>query len=126
MNLHQMVSGVTGAINPFIPVVVSVSSGYTTGANGKQLSSYTTTNTTGQVQALTAKDLHIAGISLESNVNQQKVQQKIYLNGNFEGVFRVLGKGGDLISFNGETYLVVAVLERWPDWCSLAITMQVN
>lgn len=121
MNLHNIVSGAIGSVNPFIPVTVQKSTGYTEDANYNQVPTYTTIQTTGQVQMLTSTDLR-----LFASLNIQNVEQAVYLNGNFEGVFRVLGKGGDLLQFNGYTYLVTAVLERWPDWCKVGVTMQLD
>lgn len=121
MNLHGIASRVVSAVNPMIPVTVKVSTGYTTSADGTQVPSYSTINTTGQVQMMSGKDLR----QLEG-LNVQGVTEKAYLNGNYEGVFRVLGKGGDLLVFGGRTYLVMAVLERWPDWCCVALTMQLD
>ena len=121
MNLHGIVSGAVGAVNPHIPVTIKSSTGYTTGADGSQSPTYATTTATGQRQALTGAD-----IKRLNSLNIQDVVEKIYLAGNFEGVFRVAGKGGDLIVFGGRTYLVASVLERWPDWCCLALTMQVT
>lgn len=121
MNLHQIAAGAVGAVNPFIAVTVQQSTGYTVDANYNQVPSYTTIDTTGQVQPLSASDVR----KLEG-LNIQNVTQAVYLNGNFEGVFRVLGKGGDLLVFNGFTYLVTAVLERWPDWCKVGVTMQLD
>lgn len=121
MNLHGVVRGAIRTINPDIPVTIQQSTGYTTSADGTQVPQYSSVNTSGQMQAMTGKDLQkIAGLNI------QGVFEKIYLNGNYEGVFRVAGKGGDLLVINGRTYLVVAVLERWPDWCALALTMQLD
>jgi hypothetical protein len=119
MNLHAAVSGAIGSINPPIPVTIQQSTGYTTAADGKRTPTYSTISTTGQNQALTGGD-----ILRLNNLNVQGVTTKMYLNGNYEGVFRALGKGGDLITFGGQTYLVSAVLERWHDWCCVALTMQ--
>jgi hypothetical protein len=119
MNLHSIVSGAIGTVNPFIPVVIKQSTGYATNPDGTQVPVYTSINTTGQQQALSGGDI----LRLNS-LNVQGVTTKMYLSGNWEGVFRVLGKGGDLLTFGGRTYLVAAVLERWPDWCCLAMTMQ--
>jgi len=59
------------------------------------------------------------------------VKQKVYLNGNYEGVFREESKGGDTLTFSyggsGEqTYLVATVFERWPDWCAVGVIAQVS
>ena len=121
MNLNNIVSGAINAVNPQVAVTIQQSTGYTIGADGSQIPTYTTIQATGQMQTLSPSDLRmLAAMSIQS------VQQKIYLNGDYEGVFRVLGKGGDLLTIGNYTYLVTAVLERWPDWVSLGITMQVS
>lgn len=121
MNLHGLASGYVSAVNPMIPVVVKQSTGFTVDANHNQVPTYTTISTAGQVQPLSSTDLRLL-----ERLNIQGVKQAVYLSGNFEGVFRVLGKGGDLITFNGFTYLVTAVLERWPTWCKVGVTMQLD
>jgi len=121
VNLHGLASGYVSAVNPMIPVVVKQSAGFTVDANHNQVPSYTTISTTGQVQPLSSTDLRLL-----ERMNIQGVKQAVYLSGNFEGVFRVLGKGGDLLVFNGFTYLVTAVLERWPTWCKVGVTMQLD
>ncbi len=126
MNLHGIVSGAIGSINPNIPITIKISNGYTTDANYIQQPQYTTINTAGQIQSLSASDLK----RLES-LNIQSVDQKVFLSGNYEGIFRQLGKGGDILTFaygnnTSQDYLVTAVLERWPEWCSLGVTMQVK
>ena len=121
MNLHGFVSGALAAVTPPVPATVQQSAGYTTAADGTQVPAYTTITTTADVQALSGGD-----IQRLNGLNVQGVTQKAYLNGNFEGVFRVFGKGGDLLKINGRTYLVAAVLERWPDWCCVALTMQTD
>lgn len=120
MNLHGIVAGAIGAVNPMRSMVVKQSTGYTI-VNYVQVPAYTTLNVSGQAQALTGKDL-----AMLNGLNVQGAMSAIYLSGNFEGVFRVLGKGGDLIIYGGITYLVVAVLERWPDWCKVAVVAQMD
>lgn len=121
MNLNNLVSGAINAVNPQVSVTIQQSTGYTIGTDGSQIPTYTTIYAAGQMQSLSASDLR----RLEA-MNIQSVQQKLYLNGDYEGIFRVLGKGGDLITIGNYTYLVTAVLERWPDWVSLGLTMQVS
>jgi hypothetical protein len=121
MNLHGLVRSAIGTVNPEIPVTIRSSTGYTTAPDGSQVPSYSTLATTGQRQALSGGD-----IMRLNNLNVQGVTEKMYLTGNYEGVFRVLSKGGDLMDFGGQTYLVSAVLERWPDWCCVALTLQVK
>ena len=121
MNLHGIASAAVSAVNPMIPVRIQHSAGYTTADDGKQVPAYRTINATGQKQALSGGD-----IARLQSLNVQGVTDKMYLNGNFEGVFRAMGKGGDLVVAGGRTYLVSQVLERWPDWCCLALTMQAD
>lgn len=121
MNLHGLVSNMIGSVNPLRDVRILVSTGYSTAPDGTQVPTYKLRQTVAQIQELTGKDLmRLAGLNI------QGVAQKAYLTGNYEGVFRVLGKGGDLIKFGGQTYLVTAVLERWPDWVCVGITMQMD
>lgn len=122
MNLHGLVRGVIGAVNPDIKVIVKQSAGATETAGGKLIPQYVTLpETTGQKQPITGKD-----IERFQQQNIQGVTCKMHINGNFEGLFRKLGKGGDLLQFGGDTYLVASVMERWPDWCCLALTLQLD
>jgi len=121
MNLNGLVAGIVGTVNPQVSITVQASSGYTANPDGTQVPTYINSTATGQVQPLGSQDLRRL-----DGLNIQGVTAKVYLNGDFEGVFRVLGKGGDLLIFNGQTYLVTAVLERWPDWTCVGVTMQLG
>jgi hypothetical protein len=122
MNLHQLVRGAIGGINPDIPVTVLPSAGAEENDAGRVVPAYgTPISTTGQKQPLTGRD-----IERFQQQNIQGVTCKMHLNGNFEGLFRVLGKGGDLLQFGGQKYLVASVIERWPDWCCVALTLQLD
>lgn len=121
MNLHSMASGAVAAVNPMRTVTIKTSTGYTIGSDGTQVPAYSTATAQGQIQPLGVKDLQKL-----QGLNIQGVTQKAYLTGNYEGCFRKTGKGGDLLIFGGNTYLVSAVLERWPDWSAVGITAQVD
>jgi hypothetical protein len=121
MNLHGIARQAIGSVNPNTAVTIKVSTGYTTGADGSQVPAYAPIETTGQVQALSSQDLQKL-----QGLNVQGVTSKIYLDGKYDGVFRILGKGGDLIVIGGRTYLVNAVMEQWPDWVALGITLQLD
>jgi hypothetical protein len=123
MNLHNIVSGAIGAINPFQAANVQYSNGYTMAADGSQVPSYIEVdNVQVQVQALTAKELqHLAALNI------QGVMKALYLNGNSQGVVRPLGQGGDLFTLVSGTWLVTTVLETWDTgWCKVAVTLQEN
>ncbi len=120
MNLHAIASGAIGVVNPFVPVIIQVSTGYSTNSDRERVPTYADPVTVqGQVQALSAEDLK----QLDA-LNIQGVKQKIYINGRVDGVVRRENKGGDLIAVDGKNYLVTLVLEYWPDWCCFAVTLQ--
>lgn len=122
MNLHGIVSGAIAAVNPHVAVTIKHSTGnYTTLPDGSREPEYITTPGTGQIQSLSESD-----VAMVNNLGVQGVVQKAYLDGNVEGLVRATGQGGDLLTIDGKTYLVAAVLERWPDWCSVALAMQVE
>lgn len=123
MNLHGLVAGNIGAVNPFVPASMKVSTGYTTAGDGKRTSTYSNVTGQAQVQALTFKDLQqLDGINLNGT------RRAIYFYGDFNGVVRPARKGGDLVTLtdgpNSGTWLIAQVLEQWPDWCKVAVTLQ--
>lgn len=119
MNLHGIVKGAINAINPFINATLRQSNGYTTLADGTQTPSYLDTPVSLQVQALTGGDLQKL-----SSLNIQGVNNAVYFTGGGDGLVRLNRKGGDLLIFNRRTWLVVTVLEDWPDWVKLAVVLQ--
>lgn len=122
MNLHNLVRGAIQSVNPDIPVTILPSTGSGENAAGKTIPTYgSPIVTSGQKQPVTGKD-----IERFQQQNIQGVTCKMHLNGNYEGLVRTLGKGGDLVQFEGQTYLIANVMERWPDWCCVALTLQPN
>jgi hypothetical protein len=126
VNLHGIVSGAIATINPFVLATLNRSAGYTTAADGKRTPVYSIVpNISVQVQALTYGDLQQL-----DGLNIQGVRRAVYLNGAALAVVRPLQTGGDLFVFpsgtlpEGTTWLVAHVLEEWPDWYKVAITLQ--
>lgn len=121
MNLHAIAIGATSFVLPPIPLVVQISNGYTTNADGSRVPSYAPAQIiSGDVQALQYTD-----IAQLSGLNIQGVRHKIYMNGEVDGLIRVENKGGDLITDpSGNVWLVALVLEYWPGWCNVAVTLQ--
>lgn len=110
-----------GAVNPRITVTLQTSAGYTTGPSGKRTPAFNApVNVIAQVQELTTRDLRqLEGLNISGS------SRKIYLYGQVNGTVRVTRKGGDLIILpEGALYLTTAVLEQWPDWCCVAVTLQ--
>lgn len=129
LNLHRIVRGAIGSVNPDIAAVYQQSAGSTTDNSGLQTPLYTNTNVTIQVQACTGKDLRHAEF-----LNLQGVLRTVFMYGNTQGVNRVDVKGGDLLQFPEitggptQTWLVGAVLESWspdvPSWCKFIAVLQ--
>ena len=120
MNLHQMAAGYIGMVNPFTRADLLRSTGYTTNPDGTRTPTYDVIhNGMVQVQALSTDDLkQIEGLNI------QGAKKGVYLNGNWNGVVRANRQGGDILKFNGQTWLAVTVLENWPDWTKLAVVLQ--
>lgn len=121
MNLHGIVAPVIAAVNPMITATVKYSDGFEK-VDYEQVPKYIVVDDAKiQVQALTGKELaQVQGLNL------QGVVRAIYLYGDTQGVVRPSQKGGDLIIFNGETWLTATVLETWPDWSKVAATLQMD
>ncbi|HGK4602797.1 TPA: hypothetical protein ACJ2UI_003446 [Yersinia enterocolitica] len=122
MNLHRIAKSAIGRINPFIDVIIRVSDGFEIGAGRKQAPKYLPDQTINiQLQPLSPGDLrHVDGMNL------QGILKSIHVNGNFYGVNREKGIGGDLIIIGAETWLVIEPMELWPDWCRLLVQLQVT
>ena len=124
MDLHSIVSGAVGAVNPFVPAVLKISNGYTIADDGKQIPDYLADATiSAQVQPLTWTDLQqLDGLNIQGN------RVAIYCSGDIDGLVRSRNKGGDLIVIATGVYagvwLVVQVLEQWPNWTKCACTLQ--
>ena len=121
MDLRGIANGVSSTVNPNKTVTVRRSTGYTIGAGRKQVPSYATpVEGPGQVQALDGKDLQqLDGLNIQGTI------RAIYLRGALAGVIRPDGTGGDLVeTADGQTWLVVKVLESWPTWTKAAIVLQ--
>lgn len=123
MNLHSIASGVISAVNPMVMGTVTKSLGHTMDAAGKAVLSWAAPyETQMQKQAVSQEDLKHLDM-----LNMQGVFTKIWLNGALYGVNRAAGDtGGDIINLGTEKWLVVNVMEVWPDWCSVICALQRN
>ena len=120
MDLRGLANGVTSTINPNETVTVLRSTGYTIGAGAKQVPAFAAPVTgPAQVQALDANDIkQLDGLNIQGTI------RAIYLRGTLAGVVRPNQTGGDIVKRGNETWLVVKVLESWPDWTKAAICLQ--
>ncbi|MCU5775121.1 hypothetical protein N5923_23315 [Erwiniaceae bacterium BAC15a-03b] len=119
MNLRGIANSVTRAINPNVPGVFQISTGYTTLPSGKPSPSHNSVDVEVQFQELSSTDLRQVDA-----MNIQGILRSAYLNGNFNGVNRPEQKGGDILIVNNQQWLVVKVAELWPDWCRVIVNLQ--
>jgi hypothetical protein len=126
MNLHNIAGNYVAAVNPWLTAQYQQSTGYTTGADGTRTPSYAPAVAVQvQKQPMQYRDLvQIDGL----NLNGEKAA--FYVNGNWQGVARPTGRGGDLITLpNGSVWLVVMLLENWSEmdsWSKVACVLQDN
>ena len=122
MDLRGLANAVTSTVNPNEIVIVKRSTGFTVGAGARQIPQYATSVIgPAQVQALDALDIkQLDGLNIQGTI------RAIYLRGVLAGVVRPNQTGGDLVLRNNgsETWLVVKVLESWPNWTKAAIVLQ--
>ena len=123
MSLHGLASGVISSINPMMQCQLKKYAGLITAPGGFQSPSYLPTVTvTAQVQQLTAADLkHL------NDMNVAGVTRKVWCDTQLSSVSRAGQLGGDILVLpDGTTWLVVHVVESWPDWCSVLLQQQVS
>ena len=122
MGLHDLVGNIIGVINPQMTCQWYDYAGFTTAAGGKRTPSYNGPYAISvQVQQLTAADLaHM------NDMNSSAITRKVWTDTILTGVDRAAQMGGDkLVLPDGTVWLVVQILETWPDWCSAIIQKQV-
>lgn len=126
MNLHGIVSPVISAVNPMVSATIKRSTGFTAQPDGTRIPIFERVpNVPLQVQSETYSDLQKL-----DGLNIQGVRRVAYAYGYWASVIRSLNVGGDLVVFptglmpEGRAWLLVWVLETWPDWCKFAITLQ--
>ena len=125
MNLNAVAFGLTRAVNPPAGAILWIGTGeYETAPDGTRTPKWAAKfPVLIDVQEATSHDLKQL-----DGLNIQGVTNVAYVNGTLDAVNRVRRKGGDMITLtgSGENYLTVAVLEQWPEWCKVALTLQLN
>lgn len=123
MDLRAITAPAINVVNPPVDGLWQRSVGYVTGAAGKREAAYArAVPLSCQVQALESDEL-----KQMDGLNIQGVKRGVYLTGNVEGVDRPDAKGGDLLTFLQQTWLVVHVFETWDvaGWCKVGVVKQV-
>jgi hypothetical protein len=61
-----------------------------------------------------------------NDMNMTGIHRKVWCDTILSGGDRLDGTGGDLLTLpDGTIWLVVEVVEAWPDWCSALLQKQV-
>jgi hypothetical protein len=125
VNLRGIVNPATSFINPNVGATLRRNTGYNTAASGKRTPIFQDVAIQLQVQSLTKSEIqHLDGLNI------QGVGRAAYFYGHVFGLVRAKQAGGDMIVFpegtfpEGNEWLCVHVLEQWPDWGKVAITLQ--
>lgn len=124
MNLRAIANRATSAINPNLTVGWQAYAGYVTSPSGKITPSYApSVPLIGQVQALTRAEVrHLDAMNLSP------CDRAAYVNGQLSATSRTDGTGGDLLTFEGKTWKVMAILEGWSTagWQKVALVEQMG
>ena len=122
MNLHAITSPYTRVVSPVTVGAVYVSAGQVKAADYTVGPAFTKYEPVAMdVQALSGRDLkQIDGVNLQGTL------RSVYMNGNLEGLDRPAGKGGDVLYFGGQWWLITMVLEPWDanGWTKIIATLQ--
>ena len=125
MNLRSIANKLTRTVNPNQSVSWLRSTGYSTDSAGKRTPSYTTTTIQAQVQGISNNELKQLQF-----LNIQADARKVFAYDALDGVTRIDGHGGDILQFPSRSggpvrnWLVTTVLESWPDYSLVLVTLQ--
>lgn len=119
MNLRKIANLATSTINRNIPAVLARNIGFIINADYSRSPTFEYFTAQIQVQAVT-EDM----LAFMQNQGIQGVLRSVYLDGNWSGIIRADSKGGDILKFNGYDWMVVHVIESWPDWSHVIVAQQ--
>ena len=123
MSLHDLAANAISSINLMMPCTLYRSTGNSVAAGGKMTPTFAApVSVSCQVQQLTAKDLQHM-----SDMNMQGITRKVWCAITLHGIDRTSQLGGDRLTLpDGTIWLVVAVPEVWPDWCTALLQKQTS
>lgn len=122
MNLHNIVRGPIGIVNPYVEAQIYRSTGPMVNPDYSTSSGYAEPITMMvQKQAVSQGDLRHM-----DNLNIQGELVSVWTDGNWCGMSRDKQTGGDKFVFNDGEWLVVSVPEIWPDWTRVILCRQLT
>lgn len=124
MNLHAMVRGIVGQVNPTVTAFLWKSKGYKTGVGARQIPEYLDRKEI-NLQVQSADGFDLTHIDFTNIQGERKV---VYADNQLYGIDRERNLGGDLLEFYGRKWLVVKRLEGWEgsDWCRVLVVAQLD
>lgn len=108
MNLHALVRGVISTVNEDQKVIVLINKGSQHLYGGITQPLWKKIRTTAQVQPVSSDEIKFIDNYVESST-----YRTFYLNGDFNGLNRRVGSGGDKIYWNGHYWYVASNPEPW-------------
>lgn len=126
VNLRRLANVATSRINPNLTIGLRryVAGPPTVNPDGTTAPAYEpSVNIVGQVQALGKKDIdHLAMLNISD------CERMVYVDAQLQATDRREQTGGDLLTFEGRTWLVVAIMEGWTTagWCRAAVSKQMG
>ncbi len=124
VNLRRLANVATSRINPNITIGLRRYAGWTVSDDGGRTPAYDeSVPIVGQVQALGKKDIdHLAMLNISD------CERMVYVDAQLQATDRKEQTGGDLLTFEGRTWLVVAIMEGWTTagWSRAAVSKQMD
>jgi hypothetical protein len=121
LSLHGIATGALGGLFPMKIAHIKKSAGAITNPDYSRTPQYVEYDELVRIASLSMKELeHMY------SQNIQGIMQKVFLDGYWEGVDRKKGKGGDLITIDGDTWEIVEVLAAYPSWSAVVTQKQVD
>jgi len=128
MNLHGLVTGVIGSVNPNQLVGWQASTGPSVATGGRATPTFAASvQKPAQVQPVSTGD-----IKRYAFLQAQGIYRSVYLFGVVGAIDRLKQFGGDLLTFPAvagqaaRTWLVKEVPEQYPDWCRVIVSAQMD
>lgn len=124
MNLHEMVRGMIGIVNPNVTAIVWKSKGKIYQSDGTTKPDYYEPKVI-EVQIQSAEGAELTQID---NINQQDERKVVFAPEQLYGIDRERDLGGDLLEFYGRKWLVVKRVESWEgsNWCKVLVVSQLD
>lgn len=125
MNLRSIANGAITAVNPNIPAILKLNTGYRIDDTGRRVETSEEYDVSIQAQSLSTQDL-----AQFDSLAQQGQLLNIYVSGQINALRRISGKGADKLVFYafGENehseWLIKSVSESFPDWCKVVAWRQ--